>query len=84
MSNCVQPPERDCCFCAVYDNNQKCSQVATGCCPLLSLTVLADANFPSASICKHGPEIVRADGKINTQHHSWCVAILVPIVTISE
>ena len=24
--------------------------------------VLADANFPSASICKHGPEIVRADG----------------------
>lgn len=27
------------------------------------LTVLADANFPSASICKHGPEHVRADGK---------------------
>ena len=25
-------------------------------------TVLADANFPSASICKSGPELVRADG----------------------
>lgn len=25
-------------------------------------TVLADANFPSASICRNGPELVRADG----------------------
>lgn len=25
-------------------------------------TVLADANFPSASVCQHGPELVRADG----------------------
>lgn len=25
--------------------------------------VLADANFPSASVCKHGPELIRADGK---------------------
>jgi L-fucose mutarotase len=24
--------------------------------------VFADANFPSASVCKHGPELVRADG----------------------
>lgn len=24
--------------------------------------MLADANFPSASICHHGPELVRADG----------------------
>uniref|UniRef100_A0A1X7V5J2 L-fucose mutarotase n=1 Tax=Amphimedon queenslandica TaxID=400682 RepID=A0A1X7V5J2_AMPQE len=24
--------------------------------------VLADANFPSASICRHGPELIRADG----------------------
>ncbi|XP_065882697.1 fucose mutarotase-like [Dysidea avara] len=24
--------------------------------------VLADANFPSASVCKQGPELVRADG----------------------
>jgi len=26
--------------------------------------VLADANFPSASICKQGPELVRADGEL--------------------
>ena len=29
----------------------------------LFCSVLADANFPSASIAKHGPELVRADGK---------------------
>ena len=29
----------------------------------LSFPVLADANFPSASICKSGPELVRADGE---------------------
>ena len=33
------------------------------------LAVLADANFPSASICKHGPEHVRADGKITVHVH---------------
>ena len=27
-------------------------------------SVFADANFPSASICKHGPELVRADGTV--------------------
>lgn len=26
--------------------------------------VLADANFPSASVAKHGPELVRADGAL--------------------
>lgn len=31
-------------------------------CFLLTCVVLADANFPSASIAKHGPELVRADG----------------------
>ena len=25
--------------------------------------VLADANFPSASVCKSGPELIRADGE---------------------
>ena len=25
--------------------------------------VLGDANFPSASICKEGPELIRADGE---------------------
>lgn len=29
---------------------------------ILLYTVLADANFPSASICQNGPELVRADG----------------------
>ena len=33
-------------------------------------TVLADINFPSASICKEGPELVRADGK---SHHGALV-----------
>ena len=28
-----------------------------------SCLVLADANFPSASIAKQGPELVRADGE---------------------
>ena len=28
-----------------------------------AFTVLADANFPSASICKEGAELVRADGE---------------------
>ena len=26
-------------------------------------TVLADANFPSSSVCNNGPEEIRADGK---------------------
>ena len=48
-------------------------------CPSLS-TVLADANFPSASIAKHGPELIRADGMsmnigcvspLVLQHRSW-------------
>ena len=30
---------------------------------LCLLVVLADANFPSASTCASGPELVRADGK---------------------
>lgn len=33
----------------------------TTCC-ISAPAVLADANFPSAAIAKHGPELVRADG----------------------
>ena len=29
---------------------------------LTTRAVLADANFPSASVTRHGPELVRADG----------------------
>ena len=29
----------------------------------LLYVVLADANFPSASVCKNGPELLRADGE---------------------
>ena len=28
-----------------------------------SVAVLADANFPTASVCSSGPEMVRADGE---------------------
>lgn len=44
---------------------QKCIEVRDHVLPLFSLfcSVLADANFPSASIARHGPELVRADGK---------------------
>ncbi len=46
------------------------------------LAVLADANFPSASVSKEGPQLVRADGmsllkylmnRVCVQHGTQCV-----------
>ena len=36
--------------------------VLFNCVLFVPFIVLADANFPSASICRNGPELVRADG----------------------
>jgi hypothetical protein len=48
------------------------------------LSVLADANFPSSSVCKSGPEEIRADGKYKTYNMTYNTLPFIYHATISH
>lgn len=47
-------------------------------------SVLADANFPSSSVCKSGPEEIRADGKYKTYNMTYNTLPFIYHATISH